>query len=321
VTDADLCLGYINPDYFLGGRMKLNKADAKASLSGIGKALGLDETEVASGSIRIVDYQMAELIRQVTIEKGYDPRDFVIFAYGGAGPTHAGNYAKELGVEQVIIPMGNISSVWSASGTAISDIVQIYEAADILEAPFDPDTINGHLRRLYAVAIDGLRDEGLSDSQMEVSFSVDMRYRAQVHVIEIRLRQRTTEEGELSQIIREFEQSYESLYGEGSGYSAAGYEICSIRCKAIGRLRKPRVKKVSKRGGRLTREAFKAKRPVYWDEYGDYKDTQVYDGSKFRGGNVVEGPAIVEVPHTTIVVHPGQVGEIDIYGNFVIAVS
>src|SRR5207249_5957819 len=128
VTDADLVLGYLDPGYFLGGRLRLDQDRARASLEPIATRLGLGLVETAAGAVRVVEHQMADLIRKATVQKGYDPRDCVVFAYGGAGPVHAGVYARELGAQGVVVPLGGLCSLWSALGAASADLLHIYEA-------------------------------------------------------------------------------------------------------------------------------------------------------------------------------------------------
>src|SRR5262249_42313202 len=138
VTDADLALGYIDPDYFLGGRLKLDAERARQSLEPIATKLGMGLVEAAAGAARVVEHQMADLIRKATVQKGYDPRDCVVFAYGGAGPMHASVYAKELGAQGVVVPLGETCSVWSALGAASADLLHIYEAVGLQSSPVHP---------------------------------------------------------------------------------------------------------------------------------------------------------------------------------------
>ena len=139
VTDADLALGYIDPNYFLGGDFQLNRSLAiKAIEEKIARPLGMSVREAASGIIEIVNHHMSDLIRKMTIERGYDPRDFVVYGYGGAGPLHGGAFGRELGVKEVIFPLGNISSAFSALGLAVSDLTTVTQLSDLTLAPFDP---------------------------------------------------------------------------------------------------------------------------------------------------------------------------------------
>src|SRR5258706_516024 len=146
VTDADVVLGTINPDNFLGGRIKLDRKKAVDSVQRIASALRPSLMEAASGIARIAEFKMADIIRKTTVEKGFDPRDFVLFAFGGAGPAHAGVFARELGVQKVIVPQKEIASTWCAFGAASADILHVYEQVDIQASPFDAARVNASLQ-------------------------------------------------------------------------------------------------------------------------------------------------------------------------------
>ena len=148
VTDADVVLGTINPENFLGGRIQLDKKKAVESVQRIASALGLSLMEAASGIARIAEFKMADIIRKTTVEKGFDPRDFVLFAFGGAGPAHAGVFARELGVQKVIVPQKEIAATWCAFGAASADILHVYEQVDIQASPFDAARVNASLEAL-----------------------------------------------------------------------------------------------------------------------------------------------------------------------------
>ena len=138
VTDADLVLGRLNPDNFAGGAMRLDADAARRAIGTIADRLNLDVDACASGITQIVEFQMADLIHKATIQKGFDPRDFVLFAFGGAGPAHAGVFAAELGVAKVVIPQRATASVWCAFGAASVDLLHIYERVDIMASPLRP---------------------------------------------------------------------------------------------------------------------------------------------------------------------------------------
>ncbi len=135
VTDAQLVLGYLDPDNFAGGRMQLDRKAAHAAIEALGAKIGMGAVECAAGICRIVELNMADIIRKVTVEKGYDPRDFVLFAFGGAGPAHAGVFAAELGVKKVIVPQRKAASTWCAFGAAAADVLHIFEHSEILATP------------------------------------------------------------------------------------------------------------------------------------------------------------------------------------------
>src|SRR5258707_458767 len=142
VTDAQLVLGYLDPENFAGGRMKLDPASAFAEIQKLGKAIGLSAVETAAGICRIVELNMADIIRKVTVEKGFDPRDFVLFAFGGAGPAHAGVFARELGVRKVIVPQRKAASTWCAFGAAAADVPHIFEHTELLATPGPAKRVN-----------------------------------------------------------------------------------------------------------------------------------------------------------------------------------
>ncbi len=185
VTDASVVLGYLDPDYILGGRLRLDVTAARASLEPIARRLGMGVVEAASGAARVVEHQMADLIRKVTVHKGYDPRDFVVFAYGGAGPVHAGVYARELGAQSLVVPLGGVCSLWSALGAATADLLHIYETVDILASPFDAGPRQRAVRRARAARPDQLEKDGVAPETAQLARSADMRYKGQINEVEV----------------------------------------------------------------------------------------------------------------------------------------
>src|SRR3954467_2324811 len=148
VTDAQLVLGYLDPDNFAGGRMKLDRASAFDAIKNLGEAIKMTPAECAAGICRIVELHMADVIRKVTVEKGFDPRDFVLFAFGGAGPAHAAVFGRELGVKRVVIPQRKAASTWCAFGAAAADVLHIFEHTEIMSTPVDASRINKLLSSL-----------------------------------------------------------------------------------------------------------------------------------------------------------------------------
>src|SRR6266480_2272787 len=162
VTDAELVLGYLDPDNFAGGKMKLDFSSAAKAIQDLGKKINMDAMECAAGICRIVELQMADVIRKVTVEKGFDPRDFVLFAFGGAGPAHAGVFARELGVRKVVIPQRKAASTWCAFGAAAADVLHIFEHTEIMPTPVGADRINKVLDALQDQARKRMADEGIA---------------------------------------------------------------------------------------------------------------------------------------------------------------
>ncbi len=318
VTDADLVLGYLNPDYFLGGKLQVNKRLAEEALAKVGARLGMSAYDVARGATRIVDAHMADLIRKVTVQRGYDPRDFIVLAYGGAGPTHAAGYARELGARAVVVPLGDDAAAWSALGIASADLLHVIERTEIMTAPFDVDRLNQSRRELEKQARALLESEMVAPQAMVLELSADVKYRAQLHELEVPLPPGELKTGDLERLVDAFERKYETLYGKGAGFRGAGIEMVTLRCRGIGRTRKPTVSKAAVSPREVPASARGHVRDVYWYEVEGPVPTQTYRGPELGPGDVFAGPAIVEMPETTIVVRPGQHASVDAWGNFII---
>lgn len=318
VTDADVILGYINPEYFLGGRIKLNRLKAERAVKEkIADSLGMTVEEAAAGIVRIVNSQMADLIRKVTVERGYDPRDFVLYAYGGAGPIHAPSYGAELGVRSIVVPLGEMASVFSAFGIGTCDIMHVYELSKPLIVPFGPEEVNRQFEFLESRGLAQLEEDGIRSGDMVFQRFVEMRYKFQVHQVQVPVPERKLDESSLVTLIARFEEVYESLYGKGAGYREAGIELITCRLNAIGRRSKPALRrKEEERGSPL--KGTKAERPVYWPEARDFLQTPVYKGSRLAAGQVLSGPAVIEMATTTVLVHPRHECKVDEYGNLAI---
>jgi len=318
VTDADLVLGYLDPAYFLGGRLRLDREAAWASIEPLARRLGMGVVEAASGAGQVVEYQMADLIRKATVQKGYDPRDFVVFAYGGAGPVHASVYARELGARAVVVPLGNVCSLWSALGAASADVLHIYEAVDIQPSPFDPEVVHAHYAELEARGLRQLAEDGIPPEAATLARSADMRYRGQINEVEVPVPAGPLTAEELAALTDRFHERYEVVYGRGAGFRTARVEIVTYRVRAAARSLKPAIRPARRQTARPPKAAAAGEREVFWRELGKFQRTPVYWGVRLRAGNVLDGPTIVETPDTTIVVHPGQRLRVDPVGNFVI---
>ncbi len=309
VTDADVVLGIINPDNFLGGRMRLDRAKAIAAVERIAKPLGLGLNEAAAGIARIAEFKMADIIRKMTVEKGFDPRDFVLFAFGGAGPAHAGVFARELGVQKVVIPQKEIASTWCAFGAASADILHVYEQVDIQPSPFDLQRINSALKKLEQKANAQLDQDGIVAARRRFSFSLDIRHKGQINEVEVMLDKGRLEPKSSEPLLRRFYARYEQLYGKGSSYRDARLEAVTLRLRATAETPRPRLKVFKKMSSKLNSNAKSAKRNVYWSELKKH-------GAMLVPGNRIKGPAVVETTDTTVAVHPGGGLRVDAFGNF-----
>jgi len=314
ITDANLILGYLNPDNFLGGRMRLDKQKSVAAMRPLADKLGMDIGDIAAGAVRIAETKMAELIRQMTLQRGLDPREFVIFAYGGAGPTHACEYARELGVTRVVIPLGTISAAWSAFGTLCADILHVYEKSDLLSQPFDLDHINRSFMELESKGRQQLAEDGVAIERMAFQRFLEVKYRMQIHQLPVPVPNASLDENELEQVLQRFEEIYESFYGKGTAYREAGIEIGLFKLNAIGRMVKPSIPEQMP-----SRQApVPAWREVYRGDRCEMVNTPVYNGEHLGPGHAITGPAVVEYPETTIVIQPFARAVVDTSGNIII---
>ncbi|MBI3801351.1 MAG: hydantoinase/oxoprolinase family protein, partial [Deltaproteobacteria bacterium] len=317
ITDANLLLGYLNPENFLGGKFMLDKNSSLRTLQKIAEQLQMDVVEAASGAVQIVEFHMADLMRQMTVQRGLDPRDFIVYAYGGGGPTHAVSYSRELGCRTVVVPLGAVASTWSALGIQSADLLHVYEKAELLIAPFDPERLNAIFADLETQGRAQLREDGIAEASLRFRRTADMKFRLQIHRVEVPVPLGSLTAQDTERLRQTFAEQYESLYGQGSAFRDAGMEIGVLRVVAIGTIPRPSLSRQAPR----TTEAQPAYREVYWRELKRFTSTPIYNGAKLAALRDIEGPAVIEMPETTIVLRPGSAGRLDEYGNFVIEIE
>ncbi len=317
-TDADLVLGYLDPDNFAGGTMQLDRDAAVAALQLLADELEMDLFELASGVATIAEFQMADLIRKVTVQKGLDPRDFVVFAFGGAGPVHMGVAARELGVSKVIVPQGDTAAVWCAFGAASADILHVNEKVSIMSSPFDVGRVNGLLAELGELGRAHLAEDGVAADRHQFQFSIDMRHRGQINEVEVFLERGELDAEGLEGLRARFVERYEQLYGHGAALHGARLEMVTFRCRASATSMKPQLVAADSLSDVVAGDAQSGQRDIYWAESKRVETTPIYNGYKLVAGNAVDGPCVVETTTTSMVVHPGQRIEVDRLGNFVI---
>jgi N-methylhydantoinase A len=323
VADADLVLGYINPDNFLGGRLKLDVELARQAISThVAEPLGLSVEEAAEGIKTVIDARMADLIRTATIEQGYDPADFVLYAYGGAGPSHAFSYGAELRTTEIVVPL--TASVHSAFGVATSDLTVAEELSHPMISPpgtqdyasaLSADEINARLNSLADRTRERLAKAGADVSKLRTSRFVEMRFRFQIHVLSIPVPEGPLDDDGVRGLVSRFIESYEARFGKGSAFEAAGVELTTFRVVATVPTARPTLRplpaETPEPGGGPTQ------RPVF--QQGEWHDAQIYAHDAVRPGLQLNGLSIVEMPDTTVVVGPDQTAQVDEYGNFVIS--
>jgi N-methylhydantoinase A len=313
VTDAQLVLGYLDPDNFAGGRMKLDRKAAHAAIEALGARIGMGAVQCAAGICRIVELNMADIIRKVTVEKGYDPRDFVLFAFGGAGPAHAGVFAAELGVKKVIVPQRKAASTWCAFGAAAADVLHIFEHSEILATPVRAAQLNASLDAIEKRARALMAGEGIAAVRQRFEFSLDVRHRGQINEVEVLMPWKRVPADYEPRLRKLFVERYEKLYGRGSALAGAQLEIVVCRLRARALTPRPKLRRTKTSTRTVPRAALLKPRTIWWRSL---KKTPVYDGEKLAPGNVIRGPAIVETSDTTVVVHPRTTLRVDPLDNF-----
>jgi len=319
VTDADIALGIIDPDYFLGGKKSLNKDKALRVIEEkIARPLKLKVHEAAAGIYDIVNAKMSDLIRRQVVRTGYLPEEFVIYAFGGAGPVHASGFAAELGIKKIYIFA--TSPVFSAFGAAAADVIRTRVLSCQYVLPADPATINQRLDTVEKELSAALSGEGFKPNQVDFRRYYTMRYRRQSAGVELPASWQRFNPKRMAEIQTAFEKKYVELYGAGAGYTKAGIEISEIRVDAVGKVAKPRLSAKRKTGGN-PRAALKGKRRVFFARpQRKFIDTPVYDYERLGVGAAVKGPAIIELPFTTTLVPPDYKITVDPYMNLVMEV-
>ncbi len=319
VTDANVVLGYINPDYFLGGRRTINpQASARAIEKAIAKPLGLSLEEAAYGIFRIVNTNMVGAMRVVSVEKGIDPRGYSLVVGGGAGAIHAGELAAELGMKQAIIP--SYGGVFCSYGMIVSDVrYDTLRAFATNTSAFDLDKVNAIFQELEQQAIAELKKQGFARSRIEITRYADAKYTAQIHELTIPLPSSgALKKQDVSKIAEEFHALHERMFTYSVRESPV--DLFHWRVTAIGKLPALHAPE-QKRTRRAIADAEKPARIAYFPAYGKFRKTKVYDGARLLHGMTIEGPAIIEQETTTIVVPPSQSLKVNRFGDFVIDIG
>jgi len=314
VTDAALVCGLISPDYFLGGEFLLDMDKAKEGIGGIARALGLDINEAAGGILHIARDNMAIATREILVGEGYDPNDFAIVAFGGAGGIFAGGVARDIGISRVIIPV--LPGIFSALGMLSTDIthsfVQTY-ISPIDEVPIQD--LSNIFQEMETTGLEILTREGIANTDRRLARSFDMRYEGQGHNVDVPVPSGSLSKDSLARVERDFSRIYETKYG----YQAdTPVEIVNVRLKAIGVLKEIPAREIEE-GKTIPQSALKPRRKVYMD--GSFIDCQIYERGKLLCGNTISGPAIVEEPFHTTVVMDGDRLKVDKYGNLIFSIG
>jgi N-methylhydantoinase A len=316
VTDANVVLGRIDAGSFMGGRQPLDPERAERSIRDrLCDRLGLSVAEAAMGMIDIVDARMADLVRRETIGRGYDPREFALFAFGGAGPLHVASYGADVGARTIVVPA--FASVFSAFGIAGSDVVTVRQVSDPTIAPLDPARLDELYGPLDEAALRDLESDGIARRDAVLHREIELRYRGQVHEVRVPVPGGTLTKADIEAIVNEFEVRYTRLYGKGTTHGQAGIEARTYVVRGVGRLATPSLE-AEPLGAADASEAKLGEREVFFREAGGAVATSVYRWEDLRPGHAIGGPAVVEAATTSMLIHPDQRVEVDGLRNLVL---
>ncbi|MGQ0570261.1 MAG: hydantoinase/oxoprolinase family protein [Armatimonadota bacterium] len=315
VTDANLELGYLNPDYFLGGRMKLNRAAAEAAIETVADRLGRSVPETAWGIYQIVNENMISATRVHIAERGEDPRRLTLLAFGGAGPLHAYAIARSLKMQGYICPAG--AGVTSALGLltapAAFDLAQTFVARITPERMAELDSVFAVLETEGRAR---LKEAGVPESQMRFERSADMRHKGQGHEIVVDLPWTTLAALDLDRELRpHFYERYEVVYGHAHRH--LDLEIMTCRVRASGPRPTVALPQAHAAGGEVA-TARKDSRQAFLPDRNGFADVTVYDRDRLPAGAVIAGPAIIEEKDSTALIGPGATARVDSYLNLVV---
>lgn len=320
ITDTDAILGYLNPDYFLGGRERLDIDRARRVYEDkVAGPLGRPLIEAAAAMYRFANSLFYDLLHKTTVQRGLDPRRFDLYSFGGTAGMHVAAYGEELGVRQVVIP--HSASVHGAFGLTMSDIAHEDQITQPLHLPADLARVNAIFRELEQRVAGQLRDEGFDDASIVLRRSIDMRYRRQVHILTVPVEHDgQLHEDALESTLALFERLYEEKYGRESAYREAGIELVSFRLRGTGVVRKPELQPEAA-GDEDASHATVATVQAWVDADEQMRELNGYDFERLQPGNVVPGPAVVWTPITTLVLAPGQRARLDGYRNLLVSMA
>jgi N-methylhydantoinase A/oxoprolinase/acetone carboxylase beta subunit len=309
VTDANLCLGRLDPEFFLGGKMRIHPERSRAAVGALARRIGKSERETALGIVAIANANMEKAIRVISVERGYDPRAFALFPFGGAGGMHAVEMAGHLGMPTVIVPRN--AGVLSAYGLLMADPVKDYTRS--LMKPDSQVTVAGlekEFRKLEAASLRDMSLDGFAHEDVILERSLDCRYLGQSYEIDVPFRMARTAG---RAFLEAFHSRHEKLYSYR--HDKRSVEIVNLRIKAVAVT--PKIPPVKERGSSvLDPRAVVTRQPIFYGRKAH--EGAVVDRSRLRPGNELRGPALVIDPESTTFLPPGYAARVDGYANLVV---
>jgi N-methylhydantoinase A len=312
ITDCNLALGLLSEYNFLGGQMRLDRQKALSAIdSVIARPLGLDPLDAAAGIVRIINVKMEEAIKAISTIRGHDLRDFMLLAFGGAGPVHAGEIARSLGMAGIIVPL--YPGVFSAIGLLMSDVRHDYVQSKLM--PFSsatPAALDEILTRMERQAVANLEEEGFAADRIRLSRAIDLRYAGQGYELTIACAGPNSA-ADLAQLRAAFDAEHKLQFGHAAPEELV--EIVSYRVQSTGLVPPVETKRFEPGGGSLG-DALRERRQVRFN--GRLLDCPIYQRERLDVGLNFQGPAIVEQFDCTAVVNPGQVATVDAFKNLIV---
>jgi N-methylhydantoinase A/acetophenone carboxylase len=326
VTDADIVLGYINPDYYHGGRLKLDKGKAVSAIrEKIAKPMGITVENAALLIKKIVDANMGDTIAKETFLRGFKPADFILFAFGGAGPTHCCSYGPYAGINKMVV--FPFSPVFCAFGSSTMDILHLYEQSlrlpllsPVTMKPFeDYDVFNKAVKNLQERAIKDITNEGFSLDAIKFGLEIEAKYGGQLNILRFMSPLLfINSPADVQAVYQAFEDEYCRVYSRISAYPQGGVDVLNLILRATVDHPKPKLPTYPKAKDIPDHGALKGKRDAYWVEYGEFRPTPIYDAKSLKHGNTISGAAVIEAEDTTIVLPPPLKLSVDKYHNFIL---
>jgi N-methylhydantoinase A len=316
VTDANLQLAILDPEYFFGGKMEISSRLGHKAIQKVADYFDLNIDETALGIIKIVNTNMSGLLQSMTVKRGYDPREFAVVAFGGAGPIHAVAIAKELNIPTVIVPPS--PGVFSAWGMLMADLRHDFGQTYIKPmGDADVESINGIFRELEVRVKDLFERENIPDESIVVSYEIDLRYCGQEHTLSVPAPSKLAD-ADKEALGKSFDQLHLKVYGHNAPEESK--EIVSLKVMSIAKVRKPVLETIAGGSEAPVPEARLGERKVYVGN-GRYQEFSIYHRHKLLSGNTFSGPALIEEDTATTVVETNQVCSVDQYGNLIITLN
>jgi N-methylhydantoinase A len=316
-TDADLVLGYLEPGYFAGGKMELEPELARRAIEEhVAKPLDLTVEQAAAGMYRVINSNMAHGVREITIKRGLDPREFPMVVAGGAGGLHACMIAEELEIPTILVPA--TASILCATGMLMSDLQHDFARSCVAQLhELEPSKLQALVGEMVAEGDALLQGEQVPSEQIEHRVALDLRYVKQYHEVSVPVSREAITSGDMASVAEAFHAEHDRLYGYQLREDGTPLELITVRVQSVGRTDKPSHPRRA-RGDVDPGPALKGQRRAYLPSIEEFRDIDVYDGHSLKAGAVIDGPALVERTDTTLFVSARYIATVDDLGSYLL---